>query len=358
MINVSKPYLPPFQEYSRYLEGIWNNGRITNHGPLITELEHQLKEYLGVNYVQVVASGTVALQIAIKSLELQGEVITTAFSYVSTVNALLWGNCQPIFVDIEEKTFCIDPAKIEASITNKTSAILATHVYGYPCEVRKIQSIADRYNLKVIYDGAHAFGVKLYDQSILNYGDVSAVSFHATKLYHTIEGGAIFTNDEQIAKKCILLRAFGLQDTDPHCAGINGKNSEFHAAMGLCNLPKVADFIRKRQEIALVYRSILKKLPLQFPEHPAEVAYNYAYFPVLFSSEEKLLSVKNELANHGINTRRYFYPSLNKLSYCTGTDCPIAEDTSQRVLCLPLYYELSLADAQMIAQVIVRQYPS
>lgn len=356
MINVSKPYLPPFEEYSRYLEGIWSRVRLTNHGPLVTELENQLKEYLGVKYVVFVSSGTSALQIALKSFELQGQVITTPFSYISGVNAILWGNCQPIFVDIEDKSFCIDPSKIEASITTKTSAILATHVYGYPCDVEQIQAIAEKNGLKVIYDAAHAFGVAIQNQSIFNFGDVTAVSFHATKLYHTIEGGAIITNNELLAKKCILLRAFGLQGTKPYCVGINGKNSEFHAAMGLCNLPKVRDFIQKQQEIAWIYKSFLQDLPIQFPQCPEGVKYNYAYFPIVFPSEERLLSVKSALENLGINTRRYFYPSLNKLPYLTGADCPIAESVAQRILCLPSYYELSLEDTKEIAQLIVKQY--
>ncbi len=356
IINVSKPYLPPLEEYHKYLEGIWNRCWITNSGPLVSMLEDQLKKYLGVGYVKFVSSGTVALQIAIKSLELEGEVITTAFSHVSTANSLLWGNQRPVFTDIEEKSFCIDPYKIEAAITNSTCAILATHVYGHPCEIRKIEKIAEKYNLKVIYDGAHAFGVQVYNQSILNYGDITAVSFHATKLYHTIEGGAIITNDEKIANKCGILKNFGLQAAVPQMAGLNGKNSELHAAMGLCNLPKVEDFIRKNGEISALYRTLLKHLPLTFPHLYGDVKYNYTYFPIVFASAEEMLRIKNELENKGIYARRYFYPSLNKLSYCKEYDCPIAEYISERVLCLPVYYDLSLEDVKVIAEVIIKCY--
>jgi dTDP-4-amino-4,6-dideoxygalactose transaminase len=287
---------------------------------------------------------------------LAGEVITTAFSHVSTANCLLWGNLQPIFVDIEPNTFCIDPSKIEEAITERTSGILATHVYGFPCQVRQIEKIAEKYNLKVIYDGAHAFGVGVNNQSIFNYGNVSAVSFHATKLYHTVEGGAVITNDETIANKCMLLKNFGLQATVPHLAGTNGKNSEFHAAMGLCNLPKVEDFISKNREISEIYRSSIKHLPLTLPKANDEARYNYTYFPVVFKSAEEMIRVKNELEKAGVYARRYFYPSLNKLSYYREYSCPISESISQRILCLPLYYDLSVAEAETIAAVIIKCY--
>ncbi len=352
-INVSKPYLPPLSQYSEYLVGIWNRSWITNNGPLVNLLEKQLSDYLGVRYVKFVSSGTVALQIAIKSLEMEGEVITTAFSHVSTANSLLWGNLDPVFADILEDSFCIDPSKIEAAITNRTCAILATHVYGHPCEIKEIEKIATKYNLRVIYDGAHAFGVQVYNQSIFNYGNVTTVSFHATKLYHTIEGGAVITNDEKIANKCGLLKNFGLQAAIPHLAGLNGKNSELHAAMGLCNLPMVEDFIRKNGEISALYRSLLTHLPLIFPQISAEVKYNNTYFPIVFSSTEEMIRVKNGLENEGIYARRYFYPSLNKLSYYKKYDCPISEKISERILCLPLYYDLSLEEVRTIAQVVI-----
>lgn len=356
MINVTKAYLPPFEEYNQYLKGIWDRGRLTNHGTLTLQLENQLKEYLGVRHLQIVASGTVALQIAIKCLDLTGEIITTPFSHVATTTSIIWGNCQPVFVDIEDKTFCMDASKIEAAITSKTTAILATHLYGYPCDLQKIKSIAQKYNLRVIYDGSHAFGVKVNNQSIFNYGDVSTISFHATKLFHTIEGGAIITNDDATTEKCFLLKSFGHQGDTHYYAGINGKNSEFHAAMGLCNLPRVANFIQKRKEISELYKYLLSSLPLEFPRQPEDIEYNYAYFPVLFATEDQMLTVKDKLARNGINPRRYFYPSLNKLPYLFGTDCPIAEDVCRRILCLPLYQELAYEHVKTIADLITQYY--
>lgn len=355
MINVSKPYMPPLEEFNRYLEGIWKRSYVTNNGPLLIELEYRLKEFLGVNFVQVVSSGTMALQIALRSLDLKGEIITTAFSHVSTVNAVLWNNCTPVFVDIENKYFCIDPSGIEAAITKNTCAILATHVYGYPCQVKKIQAIGDKYNVKVIFDGAQAFGVDVHGRSVFNYGDVTAVSFHATKIYHTIEGGAIVTNNKEIAEKSAQLRNFGLLGTDPYLAGINGKNSEIHAAIGLCNLPKVPDFICKREQLSNLYRMLLKGLPLQILEPPHDTEYNFAYFPVLFHSQLTMLAVYQALANAGVHSRRYFYPSLNRLPYLEGTNCPVSEDVCQRVMCLPLYYDLLPEDVREITQIVSQQ---
>ncbi|MEO6000210.1 MAG: DegT/DnrJ/EryC1/StrS family aminotransferase [Chitinophagaceae bacterium] len=358
MITISKPYLPPLEEFNQYLEGIWNRSWITNNGPLVTELEHRLTEFLGVAHVLLVSSGTAALQIALRSLQLKGEIITTAFSHVVTANAVLWSNCKPVFADIEKKYFCIDPDKIEAAITRDTCAILATHVYGFPCQVKKIQAIADRYHLKVIYDGAHAFGVKVNGQSVLSSGDVTAVSFHATKVYHTIEGGAIITNNQQIAETCALLRTFGVSGAvgsiGAECivAGTNGKNSEFHAAMGLCNLPRVNDFIEKQKQLSEVYYTLLKGLDLQFPAPPPDTLHNFAYFPVLFPSHTVMLSIRDALAAAGIEARRYFYPSLNELPFLQGASCPVSEEVSQQILCLPMYYALSFEEVKAVAEVI------
>jgi dTDP-4-amino-4,6-dideoxygalactose transaminase len=353
MINVTKPYLPSLQEYFSQLSGVWNSGQLTNHGKLVKELERKLKEYLQVKHVCYVSSGTMALQIALKALELEGEVIVTPFSHVSTLNSLLWQNCKPIYCDIQGQNFCINPSLIEQAITTKTSAILATHIYGYPCNVLLIEEIAKKHQLKVVYDGAQAFGVKIFNQSIFNYGDISAASFHATKVFHTVEGGAIFTNDDNLIKKCISFRDFGLVDGEPSYAGINGKNSEFHAAMGLCNLPKMTDFIDRRREISLFYHHELQNLPLQFPIYSKEVLYNYAYFPIIFLSEEKMQRVKDALYANEINAKRYFYPSLNTLPYSNGGYCPISEYVSKRVLCLPLYYDLQMDDAKRVVRIIV-----
>lgn len=352
MINVTKTYLPPLEEYVHYLEQIWSSGWVTNNGVFVQELETKLAEYLDVPHVQYVTNGTVALQIALKALNITGQVITTPFSYVATTTVILWEQCEPIFVDIEDKTFCIDAEKIEAAITSNTEAILATHVYGYPCDVKKIQALAEKYGLKVIYDGAHAFGEKLNDVSLFDYGDLATLSFHATKLFHTVEGGAIIAHNSEMAEKISLLKKFGHHYDDYRCVGINGKNSEFHAAMGLCVLPHVTEIISQRQKRSELYDMRLKGTELQLPQKPDGLEYNYGYYPVLFLSEEKLLRVKTVLANQGINARRYFYPALNKLPYHSGADCPVAEDIARRILCLPLYYDLEEKWITKITEII------
>ena len=352
-INVTKANLPPLAEYTAYLEGIWERGWLTNHGPLGQRLEAELSQYLDGKQVQFTGNGTIALQIAIKALGLSGEIITTPFSYVATTTAIIWENCTPVFVDIENRTFCIDVAKIEAAITPRTSAILATHVYGYPCDVLAIEKIALRYNLKVIYDGAHAFGVRIHGRSLLSYGDLTACSFHATKLFHTVEGGALVMNDEELVRKVWLYKSFGHIGDEYFTLGINGKNSEFHAAMGLCNLPHVAEFIAQRRALAALYRQELAGLPLQFPEPIEEsLEYNHAYFLVLFDSETRLLRVKEGLTAQVVNTRRYFYPSLNQLPYLTGAPCPISEDIARRVLCLPFYQELTSDQVRWVSRLV------
>jgi len=356
LINVTKTFLPPLDEYIKYLEKIWETHWVTNQGPLAEDLESKLKEYLNVKNLLLVSNGTIALQLAIKALNLKDEIITTPYSYVATTNSILWENCTPVFCDIENKTFCIDADKIEKLINENTSAILATHVYGFPCDVVKIKSLADKYNLKVIYDGAHAFGVNYKNQSLLNFGDISTVSFHATKIFHTIEGGAVITNDDKLNEKLFLYRAFGHLDDEYFSIGINGRTSEFHAAMGLCNLPGVNDFILKRKEINLLYRDFLKDLPLEIPVIPEDIEYNYSYFPVFFSSEEKLLTVKKLLTENEINTRRYFYPSLNKLPYLNTVSCPVSENIAERVLCLPVYTELEFKDIKLISEIITNSF--
>lgn len=352
MINVTKTFLPPIDEYFDKIKTVWNNNWITNQGPLAGELESKLKEYLGVKNLLLVSNGTIALQIAIKALELKNEIITTPYSYVATTSAILWENCTPVFCDIEDKTFCIDADKIENLITDKTTGILATNVYGFPCDYEKIKTIADKHGLKVIYDGAHSFGVKINGDSVFNFGDISTVSFHATKLFHTIEGGAIITNDEKLSAKMFLYRAFGHLDDDHYSVGINGRTSEFNAAMGLCNLPRINDFINRRKDINILYRRLLSNSGLKFPVIPDNTEYNYSYFPVIFKSEEQMLFIKDKLSENNINTRRYFYPSLNKLPYLKGNSCPLSESTAKRVLCLPLYYELSNEEVEFISNII------
>ncbi len=355
MIPFLKPNLPDLGAYTKYLEQIWQTAQLTNNGSLLVALENQLKAYLGVKYLRIVSSGTMALQIAIQALDLKGEVITTPFSHLSTTNALLWQQCTPRFVDIEEKTFCIDAGKIEAAITAKTTAILATHVYGYPCHTERIEAIARKHKLKVLYDGAQAFGVKQNGQSIFISGDVSIVSFNATKIFHTVEGGAIITTNRELDVKCNEIRYFGLSREVPSRVGINGKNSEFHAAMGLCNLKLVNGYIDRQRDLYVRYKSGLANLPLRFPEYKSEVDYNFSYFPIIFDSEGQAEQVKNELHRTGIGVKKYFSPALNKLPYIISGNCPVAETISGRVLCLPLYYDLSPEDIEKIVTLIAKR---
>lgn len=353
MINVTKTFLPPFEDYTATLKRAWDKAWLTNNGELVQELEAKLKEYLGVKHLLFTNNGTVVLQMAIKAYNITKEIITTPFSYVATTNAILWEGCQPVFVDINNRDFCIDADKIEAAITENTEAILATHVYGLPCEIEKIEAIAQKHNLKVIYDGAHAFGCVYKGKSLLSYGDISTCSFHATKIFHTVEGGCIITNDDEVARKLMLYRQFGHIGDDYFSMGINGKNSEFHAAMGLCVLPHIMEIIENRKERAELYNTLLDFTKLTRPASVMLEQYNYAYYPVLFKSEEQLITAKKLLIENNVNPRRYFYPSLNKLPfYDELIDCPISEEVSRKVLCLPLYYDLSLEDVNKISQLI------
>lgn len=355
MIPVTKPFLPPVEMYNNYVEGIWQRQWLTNHGPLVNELEMKLKEYLGVKHLLYLSNGTIALQIAIKALDLKGEIITTPYSYVATTSCIVWEGCKPVFVDIEANTFNINPALIEAAITPKTSAILATHVYGNPCDVLEIEKIAKKHNLKVIYDAAHAFGVKVNDKSIFEYGDISTTSFHATKLFHTIEGGAVFTKDAELLRKMSLLRNFG--HTSPVTfdgVGINGKNSEFHAAMGLCNLSFIDDIMLKRKEQSSLYKENLTGLRATIQEIQDNTGYNYSYYPIIMESETELLKTVEMLQQYQIFPRRYFYPSLSNLEYVERQTCPVSESTAKRALCLPLYFTLSKEEQDMICRLLLR----
>lgn len=353
MINVTKSFLPPLADYVEHLEGMWQRGQLTNAGPLVTELEKKIKDYLGVKHFFLLNNGTIALQIAIQALELTGEIITTPFSYVATTSSIVWEKCTPVFVDIDEASLAIDPALIEAAITPRTQAIMATHVYGNPCNVKALADIAKRYNLRIIYDAAHAFGVQYEGQSVLNYGDVSTLSFHATKLFHTIEGGGIICNDDAVAHRLSYMRNFGHNGPEAFWGvGINGKNSEAHAAMGLCVLPYVDELIAKRRVISELYDELLTGTGCRRPTiQPGTNLYNYSYYAIVMPSEEALLSVRDELNAADIFPRRYFYPSLNTLDYVSGPAMPVAEDISHRVLCLPLYPDLDLADVRRIAAI-------
>lgn len=356
MINVTKSYLPDLDEYVSYLQGIWERVHLTNDGPLLRELEGKLKEYLGVKHLKFCTNGTVVLQMALKALNVTKEVITTPFSYVATTNALLWEGCTPIFADIRPDDFNINPNKIEALITEHTQAIMATHVYGNACQIDQIEAIAQKHKLKVIYDAAHTFGARYKGNSILSYGDISTCSFHATKVFHTVEGGCIVTNDDAVAEKLHHYRSFGHQNDTYHGIGINAKNSEFHAAMGLCVLPKVNDLIAARKQRFGFYDSRLDFSRMARPTLTAGVDYNYAYYPVVFDSEETLLRVMDVLKAQAIVPRRYFYPSLNTLPFALRAGqkqpCPLSEDIALRVLCLPLYPDLAEGDVDRIANLV------
>lgn len=355
MINVTKPFIPDIHEYEAYLEGIWEREWLTNHGPLVNELELKLKTYLGVDHLLFLNNGTIAIQIAIKALELKGEIITTPFSYVATTSSIVWENCVPIFADIDRETLNIDPKCIEAVITEKTTAILATHVFGNPCDVEAIALIAKKHNLKVIYDAAHAFGTTYKGRSIFEYGDISTTSFHATKLFHTIEGGAVFTTNPAILKQMAYLRNFGHSSpTSFATIGINGKNSEFHAAMGLCNIKYIDAILAKRQHDCNRYDNALINLKVKHQRIEDNTVYNHSYYPIIFNSEAELLKAMAELENHKVFTRRYFYPSLSSLNYVTPQSTPISDDIAMKVLCLPLYYKLRDEEIDMIARILLR----
>ncbi len=356
-INVTRTYLPKLDKYIKYLNRIWENNWLTNHGEFCLKLEKDVKKFLGVQNLILVSNGTVALEIAIKALDIQGEIITTPFSYVATTSSIVWVGCKPVFADIDPQTLNIDPHKIEKSISNKTRAILATHVYGNPCDVEAIKIIAKKYNLKVIYDAAHCFGVKYKGRSILKYGDISTLSFHATKLFHTVEGGAVVTGSRRLAHKSSYLRNFGHRGQENFWGlGINGKMSELHAAMGLCLLPEVKKFIKDRKAVSNIYDEILlsKTDLLKKPALQRGADYNFAYYPVVFSSEALLLKIRNILNENGIYPRRYFHPSLDMLKYVPKYKTPIANDVSKKILCLPLYSYLSHSDTKKIANLILK----
>lgn len=353
-INVTKAFLPPIEEYQAYVEQIWRNGWLTNDGPLLKELESRLRSTLENERVLFVGNGTVALQLAIKALKLSGEIITTPFSYCATTTSILWENCKPVFTDINEHDFNLNPALIEAAITSKTTAILATHVYGRPCDVEQIGKIAKKHNLKVIYDGAHTFGTKLNGTPVLNFGDISTCSFHATKVFHTTEGGCITCNNDELLTALAQSRSFGHVDDNYYRVGINGKNSEFHAAMGLSNLPHLKTIISNRKKTSELYNKGLnwKKLSKPFTKFD-NFEYNYAYYPVVFNNEAAITAVIKELNAANIFPRRYFYPALNRLPYLAESQpCPVSEQVAQNVLSLPLSHDTSEETVERVVKII------
>ena len=353
MINVTRSFMPPFEEYQNYIKEIWDNRYLTNEGPFLKKLQNRLKEYLALENVNMVTNGTIALELAIRALDISdGEIITTPFSFVATTSSVLWQNCTPVFVDIDRNTLCIDCNKIEEKITNRTKAILAVHVFGYPCNVEKIEEIARDHNLKVIYDGAHAFGSKYKGKSLLGYGDITTCSFHATKLFHTIEGGACFTKNKELDDKIQSLKTFGAINGNYEIIGTNAKMTEFNAAMGLANLKYINEIIEERKKISKIYDEQLRGI-VERPNEAKELEYNYIYYPIILKSEEQTLNIIKKLNEKQIYPRRYFYPSLNTLKYIKSKEkCPISEDVTKRILCLPLYNGLKENDVKNICNII------
>ena len=355
MIPVTKTFLPPIEEYFAHVQRAYDKAWLTNRGQLVQELEGKLKEYLDISNILVTNNGTIPLQIALKLLAKGGEVITTPFSYVATTAAIVWENCTPVFVDIHPEYLTIDESKIEEAVTEHTTAILATHVFGNPCNVDVIEAIARKYGLAVIYDAAHCFGVKYKGRSIFDYGDVSTCSFHATKLFHTGEGGAVMCKDEELMTKFYYSHAFGhIGPIDYYGVGINGKQSELHAAMGLSVLPYMPHILAERKKVVDHYNGLLKKVNIERLTIRPETEWNFSYFPILLPDEATTLRVEEALVKENILPRRYFFPSLNTLPYIKGPKLKVSENVASRVLCLPLYVGLEKEKRINIIKTITR----
>jgi dTDP-4-amino-4,6-dideoxygalactose transaminase len=353
MIPVTKTFLPPQEEYIKIIQQIWKSNQIANGGELLFKLQQRLKDKLGTTDLILTANGTIPLQIALKNLAENGEVITTPFSYVATTSTIVWENCTPVFVDIHPDLLTIDETQIEAAITDKTTAILATHVFGNPCNVEEIERIARKHSLKVIYDAAHSFGVNYKGKSVFGFGDISTCSFHATKLFHTGEGGAMFCKDEDLYKTLFYSHNFGHDGPlNFHGLGINAKMSELQAAMGLAVLPYVESLIQSRKEIVGIYDELLNFEKLRKLVIREETEWNYSYYPIIFEDENQLLKVEKALNEKHIFPRRYFYPSLNTLNYVDYAEAKISECISKRILCLPLYKDLSISEIEFISGII------
>ena len=353
MIQVTKTFLPPIEEYNKQLQRAWNKQWMTNRGELVLELEEKLKDFLAVSNILITNNGTIPLQIALKLLGKGGEIITTPFSYVATTSAIVWENCTPVFADIHPEYLSIDETKIEAAITSKTTAILVTHVFGNPCDVEAIETIAKKHNLKVIYDAAHCFGVTYKNQSIFNFGDVSTCSFHATKLFHTGEGGAMFAKDEELQHQLFYSHNFGHNGPSAfYGVGINAKISELQAAMGLAVLPHFEFILEERKKVVEQYLEKLDFKSLKTIKIRPETVWNYSYFPIIFESETQLLKTQTSLNQMQIFPRRYFYPSLNQLEYVEASECPISESIASRVICLPLYAGLTVSELESIISIV------
>lgn len=362
-ITVTSPLLPDLKEFEKMLEDIWQRKWLTNNGYYHKELEKALAEYLGVPYISLFTNGTLPLITALQAMRITGEVITTPYSFVATTHSIWWNNLKPVFVDVEEETGNIDPEKIEAAITPRTTAIMPVHVYGTPCNTKRIQEIADIYGLKVIYDAAHAFGVNVNGKSILENGDMSTLSFHATKVYNTVEGGALICRDEATKKRIDYLKNFGFAgETTVVAPGINSKMDEIRAAYGLLNLKQVDEAIAKRKHVAELYREALKNVPgIRFLNDIEGVRHNYSYFPIFIAEKEYGMSrdaLYDKLKSQNILARRYFYPLISNFPVYRGLESsaleklPVATKLAEQVLCLPMYADLSDADVERILKVV------
>ena len=355
-INVTQTFLPDQKEYQEILQKSWDKIWITNRGELVLELETKIKQKYAITNMIATTNGTLPLQIAIKALGLEGEIITTPFSYIATASSIYWEGCTPVFVDIDKETLNISPLQIEAAITSNTSAILATHVFGNPCDILAIKKIAKKYNLKVIYDAAHCFGVSYKEKSIFEYGDVSTCSFHATKIFHTGEGGAMFTTDATLHKKLYYHHNFGHEGRESFQGlGINAKMSELQGAMGLAVLPYFDEILDKRKKMYQQYVKLLSvSNKISFQKIMADTEYNHSYFPVIFQNEMQLEKVVALLNKNNIFPRRYFNPSLNTIDYLKGKEMKISESISKRILCLPLYFDLKEEQVNYISTLILK----
>ena len=365
LLTVTSPLLPDLQEFESLLEDIWKRKWLTNNGHYHQELEKALSDYLGVPYLSLFTNGTLPLITALQALRITGEVITTPYSFVATTHSIWWNGLKPVFVDVEEKTGNIDPDKIEAAITPQTTAIMPVHVYGTPCNTKRIQEIADRYGLKVIYDAAHAFGVTVNGKSILENGDMSTLSFHATKVYNTVEGGALICHDKATKKRIDYLKNFGFADEVTVVApGINSKMDEIRSAFGLLNLKQVDDSISRRKHIAELYRIALKEIPgIRFLKDIEDVRHNYSYFPIFIKEKEYGISrdaLYEKLKENNIYGRRYFYPLISNFPMYRGLDSakpenlPVATKLADQVLCLPIYSDLTDDDIERVIDLIKR----
>ncbi|WP_232086763.1 DegT/DnrJ/EryC1/StrS family aminotransferase [Helicobacter winghamensis] len=353
MIFVSKPYLPSFAKYQKYLERIWKNHHLTNFGPLSLELEEKLSEYLGVKYLVLVSNGTLALQLAYRlvGLKVGDKVITTPFSFVATTNSLLWESISPVFSDINKDSLNLDINQLPKYLSADVKAMVCVHVFGNPCEVESLQEYSNRHHLKLIYDAAHAFGVRYKNKSIFEYGDISTLSFHATKIFHCVEGGAVILKNEAMFKEAREMMNFGLRDSIPVKLGINLKNSEFHAAMGLCVLEDMEYILEQRERVWSYYATHLKD-DFILQTFNTQATMNYHYFPIIFESELQLIEALKRLNHSGIFPRRYFYPSLDELSFFEGGLCPVSRDIARRILCLPMFVDLNKTQQDRIINLL------